>query len=71
MDNFEAGAISKGNPGNYVCIIRVDSNEFPRESPLFHYQNTDFNKEGICELLNNILIDSPNYNEEKFKNYLM
>lgn len=65
--NFEAGAISKGNPENFVCIIRVDSNEIPKESPLFHYQNTAFNKEGICELLNNILIDSPDYNEENFK----
>lgn len=65
--NFEAGAISKRNPENYVCIIRVDSNEIAKESPLFYYQNTAFNKESICKLVSNILIDDPDYNEENFK----
>lgn len=65
--NFEAGAISKGNPENYVCIIRVDSHEIPKESPLFHYQNSSFNKEGIFGLINNILIENSDFDEENFK----
>lgn len=65
--NFEAGAISKGDAKHNVCIVRIDQDEIPKESPLFHYQNCMFDKEGIYNLINNVLRNKDNLPEKSFK----
>lgn len=79
--NFEAGGISKGDPEKNVCIVKIDINDIPKESPLFHYQSCMFNKEGIFNLLNKVLRNDSlpddsfkilfeNYWGELYKEYL-
>lgn len=67
--NFEAGAISKGELDNNVCIINIDIDieDIPEKSPLRGFQKNMFEKDSICKLTKQIL-EITDDNDRDFEN---